>query len=154
MSKNQKHIDKSKLSLLKKVMNILIPEVDDLPSAGLLITDEKILELLYKYNKYFSSFNKFINAIRLDLNCRASGGFESLDYENKEIVLKELEQNIPEIFNNILEMTLLAYYSNNKVLDRIKWKRKTLQPEGWKLEKFNPKILDKIKLREPFWKEI
>ena len=49
MSKNQEHIDKSKLSLLKKVMNILIPEVDDLPSAGLLITDEKILELLYKY---------------------------------------------------------------------------------------------------------
>ena len=115
MSENQKNIDKSKLSLLKKVMNILVPEVDNLPPAGLLITDEKILELLYKYNKYLSSFNKFINALRLDPNCRASGGFESLNYENKEMVLKELEQNIPEIFNNILEMTFLAYYSNNKV---------------------------------------
>ena len=49
MSENQKNIDKSKLSLLKKVMNILVPEVDNLPPAGLLITDEKILELLYKY---------------------------------------------------------------------------------------------------------
>ena len=60
MLNNQKNIDKSKLSLLKKVMDILIPEVDNLPSAGLLVTDEKILELLNKYDKYSSSFENFI----------------------------------------------------------------------------------------------
>ena len=42
------NIDKSKLSLLKKVMDILITEVDNLHSAGLIVTDEKILELLNK----------------------------------------------------------------------------------------------------------
>ena len=154
MRNNQKNIDKSKLSLLKKVMDILIPEVDNLPSAGLLVTDEKILELLNKYDKYSSSFNKFIDALRLDPYCRASGGFKSLNYESKENVLKELQHNIPDIFENILELIYLVYYSNNKVLNRINWKRKTLQPKGWELEKFNPEVLDTIKLRKPFWKEV
>ena len=154
MLNNQKNIDKSKLSLLKKVMDILIPEVDNLPSAGLLVTDEKILELLNKYDKYSSSFDEFINALKLDPCCKVSGGFESLNYENKETALKGLQQNIPESFENILELISLVYYSNDKVLDRINWKRKTLQPNGWEVEKFDPEVLETTNLRKPFWKEV
>ena len=77
-----------------------------------------------------------------------------LNYENKETALKGLQQNIPESFENILELISLVYYSNDKVLDRINWKRKTLQPNGWEVEKFDPEVLETTKLRKPFWKEV
>ncbi|MDP7612882.1 MAG: hypothetical protein QF908_02755, partial [Dehalococcoidia bacterium] len=98
--------------------------------------------------------DEFINALKLDPCCKVSGGFESLNYENKETALKGLQQNIPESFENILELISLVYYSNDKVLDRINWKRKTLQPNGWEVEKFDPEVLETTKLRKPFWKEV
>ena len=62
--------------------------------------------------------------------------------------------NIPKTFETVLEMVYLSYYSNPHVQTRIGLEKTSLQPDGWDFPPFSTKILDKIKSRKPFWKNI
>ena len=154
MTENKPKLDQIKVTLLNDIMDVLVPKIDDIPGAGSLGLGKDILELTNKYERYRNALFTFMDAMSLDPRYRANGGFSGLKISQQEESLRSLEEYIPKTFETVLEMVYLSYYSNPQVQTRIGLGKPNPQPDGWVFPPFSTKILDKIKSRKPFWKNI
>jgi len=152
MSEKEKFL-KTKHPTLIKIMDLLIPSVDNLLGAGsmgLIIELEKICE---RYETVYLSVKRIINAIELDPVSRVNGSFIFLDTEIQEAIIENIEVNLSKDFSVVLNAIYSVYYQNIDVRKRINWKYESIQPNGFDMEPWDESVLDKIKERKPFWRD-
>ncbi len=115
-----------RLRLLEAVLDRIVPPVDDLPGAG-----------------------------GLGLATALDGGdFAALDTPRQTAVLRVVEQGRPAAFATLVQLTYLVYYGDSRVHQRIGWRTGGVQPLGFELPPFEGSILDEIRRREPFWRQV
>ena len=152
MSEKEKFL-KTKHPTLIKIMDLLIPSVDNLLGAGsmgLIIELEKICE---RYETVYLSVKRIINAIELDPVSRVNGSFIFLDTEIQEAIIENIEVTLSKDFSVVLNAIYSVYYQNIDVRKRINWKYESIQPNGFDMEPWDESVLDKIKERKPFWRD-
>lgn len=152
MSEKEKFL-KTKHPTLIKIMDLLIPSVDNLLGAGsmgLIIELEKICE---RYETVYLSVKRIITAIELDPVSRVNGSFIFLDTEIQEAIIENIEVNLSKDFSVVLNAIYSVYYQNIDVRKRINWKYESIQPNGFDMEPWDESVLDKIKERKPFWRD-
>ena len=140
--------------LLKDLMNIMIPPIDDLLGAGDLGLLDEIKDLFLKRPHYIKSIKKVIEALSLHPETRLSGGFFGMKDEKKINVIKEIENELSEDFKKLTQALFSVYYLDERIKSRIGWDIKSPQPKGFDLPPWNPKILDNVKKLKPFWKAV
>ena len=139
--------------VLKETMNLILPPVDELPGAGDMGLASNAEELANRIPKYGLATRRVLDAIALDPSARAEGGFAALDQDQRNSALKTLEASIPETFDNFVDLIYIVYYSDERVHKRIEWRTGPLQPLGWELPPFNPRVLETTAKRKPFWRK-
>ena len=75
-----------------------------------------------------------------------------LSGEAQDAVLAGIEKAHPAIFNALLDVVYLAYYSDPRVQRRIGWRSGPLQPRGFPLAPFDEAILETARRRKPLWR--
>ena len=138
---------------LIKVMDLLIPAVDNLPGAGSMGLIIELEKLCKKYEIVYFSIKRIINAIELDPISRANGSFLFMDEEKQIEILETIELNLSEDFSIFLNGIYSIYYMDKNVKKRIDWEYNSIQPQGFEIKPWNESILDEIKKRKPFWKD-
>ena len=140
--------------ILKRVMDVIVPAVDDLPGAGEMGLAGKAEELADRTADYGESLRRVLDALALDPSARAEGGFASLDEEQQTAALKALEASMSKHFDNFVDLIYIVYYSDERVHKRIGWRSGPLQPLGWEMPPFDPVILETVSKRKPFWRKV
>lgn len=144
---------KTKQPSLVKIMDLLIPAIDNLPGAGsmgLIIELEKICE---RYKTVYLSLKRVINAIELDPVSRANGSFLVLETELQEAIIENVEFNLSKDFSVFLNGIYSVYYQNKDVRKRINWKYESIQPVGFDMEPWDESVLQKARQRKSFWRD-
>ena len=111
-------------------------------------------KIFFDSKVHVNSFRRILDAIHLNIDVRLSGSFFSLTKENKIEILKNLEKNMFDEFQILKESIFGTYYSDNEVLKKIGWDNDFINKTEAKENVWNPKILEKVKKIEPFWKKI
>jgi hypothetical protein len=138
---------------MRTVMDRLIPAVDDLPGAGTMGLLEDVERMAAEHERYRKSIARFLDALSMDMSVEAEGGFLALTGEQQDEAIRDIEESLSKEFANVLEVVYISYYSNTDVHARIGWRTGPLQPLGFSLPPFNESVLEKVKQREPFWRQ-
>ncbi|MFL2664804.1 MAG: hypothetical protein ACJ0G8_02440 [Dehalococcoidia bacterium] len=129
-------------SKLIEILNIIIPPIDNLPGAGDLNLFNEITRMTSEHERYSNVIKNTIEIINKSKKTKLIEKISSFESEK------------PELFSLFLEIIYIAYYSNRKVQNRIGWRLGPLQPQGFEIKEWDEKILDKVKQRKEFWKQI
>ena len=140
--------------VLKDVMDIILPPIDDLPAAGEMGLAPIAEDVARQHSRYRSALEHVLDALSLEPSARVEGGFASLDDEQKTNALKALDANMPKYFGLFVDLVYIVYYSDERVQNRIGWRTGPLQPRGWELPPFDPTILETVSKRKPFWRKV
>ena len=140
--------------ILKRVMDVIVPAVDDLPGAGEMGLAAKAEELADRTADYRESLRRVLDALALEPSARAEGGFAALDEEQKTAALNSIEGSMSKHFDNFVDLIYIVYYSDERVHKRIGWRSGPLQPLGWEMPPFDPAILETVSKRKPFWRKV
>ena len=151
---NENKFLSSKHPTLIKVMDLLIPSIDNMPGAGSMGLIIELEKLCKKYEIVYLSIKRIINAIELDPISRANGSFLFMDQEKQIEIIETIELNLSEDFSIFLNGIYSIYYMDKNVKKRINWGYNSIQPQGFEIKPWDESILDKIKKRKPFWKNI
>ena len=143
----------NKHPILTKIMDLIVPAIDDLPGAGSMGLLKELMNLCKEYPKVYLSIKRIINSIELDPISRANGSFLFLDIDRQIEILKIIELHLSNDFSILLNAIYSVYYMDKNVKKRINWKYTSIQPKGFEIPPWNESILDEIKKRKPFWKD-
>lgn len=140
--------------VLKQMLDLVIPPVDDFPGAGGLGLVERVERGSLRYGRLRSGLLSILDAMTLDVTSRVEGGFAALDEERQVGVLKTVEADLPVQFSEFVELVYEIYYTDSRVHERIGWAGRPPQPEGFDIGSWDPAILKNAREREPFWRKV
>jgi hypothetical protein len=83
-----------------------------------------------------------------------SPDFASLSEVQQDDVIRKYETANSELFTSILTISYIVYYKDERVHKRLGWSGKTPQPDGNEMEPWDESVLDKMRTREPFWRQV
>ena len=154
MPDSDKNLTDADRLVLKAVMDLIVPAVDDLPGAGELGLAAQAEELTERVYDYRGPLLDVLDALSLEPSARAEGGFAALDDEQRTTALNVLEASMPKRFDMFVDLVYIVYYSDERVHQRIGWRSGPLQPLGWEIPPWDPSILETVSQREPFWRNV
>ena len=141
----------ARLRLLETVLDRLVPPVDDLPGAGGLGIAARIVTVASSIPRFGEALGNVESGLATEL---AGGEFTALDAAQQTAILRALEQRLPAAFATFVQLTYLLYYGDSRVHQRIGWRSGGVQPHGFELPPFAESILDAMREREPFWRQV
>jgi hypothetical protein len=144
-------LDESHRALLKSVLNRLIPPRDDLPGAGDLDVGDSIERAMAGSPRLCRLLLDGLTEIAI-----ASGGqpFVKLGGPRQIEVLEAVERNHPACFVALVEHAYRGYYTLPAVHAAIGHEGRPPQPLGHTLPPFDPALLDRQRVRLPFWRRV
>jgi hypothetical protein len=145
MTTPTRSLTEAERAIMRAVMDRLVPPVDDLPGAG-------TMGLLAEVEAMAAQHPPFQRALLRLLDDFAADAFLAHAGPAQDTALRAFEKAQPAVFNTVLEVVYLAYYSDARVHRRIGWPTGALQPRGFSLPPFDEAILEKARQRAPFWR--
>ena len=139
--------------MLGKVLDRLIPAIDEIPSAGQMGLVQHIEQTALRFERFWQALTRVLDAISLDPHAHAQGGFSALEPETQDEAIEEVENGLSSEFESFLELVYYVYYSDSRVHKRIGWRSGPLQPKGFDMPPFDEAILETVRTRKPFWRE-
>ncbi len=135
--------------LLAALLDRLIPAVGELPPAGQMGLVPEIVRLSGRHDLFHSEFANFM--ISFSASCPE---FESLSGNAQDEAIRAFESGSPELFSTLLTISYIVYYKDERVHRRIGWSGRPPQPDGNEMELWDESILENVRNREPFWRQV
>ena len=140
--------------VMKRLLDLIIPPVDNLPGAGGLGLSERVEKESLRYTRLRGALLTILDAMTLDIANRVEGGFAALDEDRQISSLKTIESDLPTQFSEFIELVYEIYYTDSRVHEHIGWVGRPPQPEGFDIGSWDPAILENARKREPFWRKV
>jgi hypothetical protein len=148
------NITDSERIVLKAMMDLIVPPIDDLPGAGEMGLAKEAEQLAARIPDYGIALRRVLDAMSLDPASRAEGGFAAVEEDQRIASVQALEAGMPKYFDKFVDLVYIVYYGDERVHKRIGWRSGPLQPLGWELPPFDPSTLETVSQREPFWRKV
>ena len=141
------------LSLLKDILDTLIPADNNMPGAGSIATS--FFETMA--NKSAATKRTILDMLATTdavsgLNHNRS--FSDISNSSREPLLAIVEQQNNQTFSDFLNLAYDGYYTNPVVIKLLGPAAKTPQPTGFANQPFNPSIVDQVRTLGPRFREI
>ena len=147
MTLTNRSLSEADRTVLRAVMDRLVPPVDELPGAGTMGLGTEVEAMMGQHSPFHRALVGLLDSL-------AAEGFATLAGSVQDDALRAFEAAQPVMFNALLELVYLAYYGDERVHRRIGWRTGPLQPRGFDLPPFDEAILDKTRQRQPFWRPV
>jgi hypothetical protein len=163
-------LDDPQRTLLRAVLNRLVPQRVDVPDAGALagagglpgagvlpgagdlevgMSIERTLGVSVRLRRLFL---EGLADIAVAAHQQVGADFLTLDGPTQTTILEAVEQRQPAFFAALVEHTYRGYYTLAVVQRAVGFDPRPPQPLGHHLPPFDPSILDRQRNRAPFWR--
>tara|TARA_Y100001960_G_C14773065_1_gene881346 strand:+ start:83 stop:541 length:459 start_codon:yes stop_codon:yes gene_type:complete len=143
----------AQLDLMRKAAECLIPKKDSMPSASEIGAAEYIDANLQTSPKSRKLVLQGIQEIEIK-SMTTGTEFKNLGFNERTMILKQIEESNPPFFAYILKQTCNAYYTHPNVLNLIGAPNRPPQPAGFELEQGDLSSLESVRARGAIWRDI
>jgi hypothetical protein len=84
---------------------------------------------------------------------RGSGVFAQLDGDARDEVLRAVESDSPEFFDELVRLTYVGYYSQPRIAAALGLEARPPQPLGFDMQQTDLSLLDNVRQRGPVYRE-
>lgn len=134
-------------TVLRAMMDRLVPPVDALPGAGAMGLAAEVEAMTGQHSAFHRALVGVLDGLAVE-------AFDRLPGPAQDDAIGAFETLQPVVFNALLEVVYLAYYGDPRVHRRIGWRTGPLQPLGFELPPFDEAILGTTRQRQPFWRSV
>ena len=127
-------LSEAQYELVTAVLDRLIPSQEDMPGAGEVGTADYIDGVAAESARLARLFSGGLQDIEIAA-ARVGAGFEELDGEQRDEVLRGVEADSPDFFDALVRHTYNGYYSNPKVVELLGLDPRPPQPRGNHVER-------------------
>jgi hypothetical protein len=153
-------VDPETRDLLAAVLDRLVPPHDDLPGAGSLDTSgarNGIVSFLERTLAGDAALRRlFLDGLRA-IEIAAGSPFTSLDADQRDTVLRQVEIAEPAFFAALVNHTYRGYYTHPRVLRHLEathgYANRPPQPLGHAVPPWDEALLARQRDRVPFWRK-
>jgi len=143
-------------TLLTTILDRLVPARAGLAGAGGLggaaVLDRTFAASPALRRLFFEGLTAIDMASVGDGNPLPNGGFVELSPEDQQRVLRSVEIALPSFFAALVDHAYRGYYTRPEVHRVLGYANRPPQPDGQQLPPFNVALLDRQRLRLPFWR--
>ena len=143
----------SQRTLMRQVLNRIVPACDGFPAAGDLSVDGYVDSVVGRSTELKRLFAEGLAKIQIAGEAGTSTGFASLSDNQKDQVLRKIESDHPVFFAELVKQTYNGYYSNPKVMELLGPKVHLPLPLGYDVEPGNLDLLENVKKRGRVYRE-
>ena len=137
---------------LNDLMNTIIPASEHMPNASSVVTSYIKKEL--KNPSHFENILKLLETTETAARTKNYKGFSDLTEDEKETLLRSIEINDQNMFQELVNLVYNGYYTNRKVVELLGPDAGVTQPKGLSNPPFNPSIVDKVRTLGPNYRVI
>ena len=120
-------------SLVTAMLDRLIPRQDSHPGAGEIGVADYLDGAVSESSRLRRIFSDGLNTVQV-VAARNGSGFEDLDADTQDEVLREIEANHSDFFQRLVMLTYNGYYINPTVLESLGLEARPPQPRGYVVE--------------------
>jgi hypothetical protein len=131
--------------LLKDVINRIVPAEGEFPGAGDLGVVEYLDRVVAESPALTAFFLPGLAHIEITANRTCGKGFERLSAEERDQVLRQVEQERPNFFSALVQQTYNGYYTNPAIYRMVGPESHDPQPKTGQVRPFDPRLLDDVR---------
>ena len=120
-------------SLVTAMLDRLIPRQGDHPGAGEIGVADYLDGAVSESSRLRRIFSDGLNTVQV-VAARNGSGFEDLDADTQDEVLREIEANHSDFFQRLVMLTYNGYYINPTALESLGLEARPPQPRGYVVE--------------------
>ena len=154
MTTTNRFMSDGQLDLLRLMLNRIIPEEGTMPGAGDLGLAGFVEGVVRMQPSLRRLFSEALTQVEILAGRRNADGFEALDGEAQDAVLKEVEASNPAFFDELVRQTYNGYYTNLQVFERLDYAPPTKEQVERQPELLDESLLEQQKQRAPFWRQV
>ncbi len=144
----------SQESLLKDVINRVVPAEDAFPGAGDLGVASYIDRVVGESARLRKLFLAGLAHIEITASREQGKEFGDLSGEEKDQMLRQVEREQPEFFSALVQHTYNGYYTNPAIFPLIRYEGRPPQPQGYRVRPFDPSLLDNVRKRGSLYRQV
>jgi hypothetical protein len=137
--------------LLALVLDTLVPASDGFPGAGAVALDH-VLAMAAASADLERLLSHGLRAVRAASGANDAAGPASLSGDDRENVLRRVEQSHPEFFEALVRHTYDGYYSHPTVIARLGLDASPPHPRGHQVETVDLADLARVSARGPIYR--
>jgi hypothetical protein len=137
--------------LLALVLDTLVPASDGFPGAGAVALDH-VLATAAASADFERLLSHGLRAVEEASRATDAAGFASLSLDDRENVLRRVEQSHAEFFEALLRHTYDGYYSHPTVIAQLGLDASPLHPRGHRVEAVDLPDLARVSARGPLYR--
>ncbi len=149
-------LDQDQHTLLTAILDRLVPARAGLAGAGGLggaaVLDRTLAASPALRRLFFDGMMAIDMASVGDGNSSPNGGFVELSPEDQRMALRSVELALPSFFAALVDHAYRGYYTRPEVQRVLGYANRPPQPDGQQLPPFNVALLNRQRLRLPFWR--
>ena len=139
--------------LLSRVLDRIVPAGDGMPGAGELGVGEFVESAAGSSAGQTRLLVDVLTRIGIAGESHGSGAFGELDDAARDEVLRAVESDAPEFFDELVRLTYVGYYSQPRIAAGLGLEARPPQPLGFELEQADLSPLDNVRERGPVYRE-
>ena len=139
-------------TILKSRMDVIIPDSEHMPNASSVATQYVEKEL--QKPLHFDNLLKLINKTEQSARSKYGRLFSELTENEKETLVRTIEIEDRNMFQEFVNLVYNGYYTNPKVVGLLGSDAGAPQPKGFSNPPFNPNIVDRVRTLGPKYRSI
>src|SRR5215831_8850505 len=139
--------------LLVSVLNRIIPATGAFPGAGDLDVASYLDRVVGQSTALKRLFAQGLVQITLTSQAQHAQPFTALSEGQRDAVLHHVEATAPEFFEALVTHTYSGYYSHPTIVRLLGMEGRPPQPRGYHLEPLDLSLLERIKQRQPIYRQ-
>ena len=136
---------RSQETLLKDVINRIVPAEGEFPGAGDLGVVEYLDRVVGESPALTSLFLPGLAHIEIATSRAHGKGFGSLSTDEKDRVLRQVEQEHPDFFSTLVQQTYNGYYTNPAIYRLVGPESHDPKSGANLMKPFDPRLLDDVR---------
>jgi hypothetical protein len=137
--------------LLALVLDTLVPASDGFPGAGAVALDH-VLAMAAASADLECLLSDVLQAVEETSQAIGAAGLASLSFDDRENVLRRVEQSHAASFEAVVRHTYDGYYSHPTVIARLGLDASPLHPRGHRVEAVDLPDLARVSARGPIYR--
>ena len=139
----------SQRELMTHVLDRIIPAAEGFPGAGELGVADYVDGIVAASRDMKTRFNRGLAVVELG----SGGAFGELSDAKKDAVLKAVEADDPDFFDELVQQTYNGYYTSRKTLENLGVEARPPQPLGYDVGAGDLSLLDRVKERGQLYRD-